>query len=174
MLSLFSTGTALACGSWLLEDLEAKRSFRFKINGIELVDPHNRDPEFMQTGKKGAHFISGDRFVVAGDTIQLLKFSRKNSTGGRLYKKIDIATYANDVLKFRSGSEYVISSVTDDPQKILVKQGEKVVAQGSMGACKDPKLGFNAQREKPRVAAYLIWKNLKLDPHGPRVENWWW
>ena len=64
---------ALACGTWIFEDLESEKNIRFKISGIELVNHSGPDPEFMQASRETAFFSQGDRLRLKKDD---LRFSR--------------------------------------------------------------------------------------------------
>jgi hypothetical protein len=163
----FGSIQALACGGWVLKDLQAKREIRFLVESLLVIDSANPDPTFMRTGRAQPSLINGDRLVLEGTDVILKKRLGREAGGKRRFDSQKIGAFKDGALDLGEGRRYVLSR---DGSKITVKNGDDLEAEGTVSAgCET---GKNAQIR--RVAFYLAWKTLGLDPYAKPLTNWWW
>lgn len=173
ILSFLVSEFSFACGSWTFKDLEIGKKIRFKISGVELIDDQRPDPEFMQTSKEAAFFTHGDRVRLKGKELRLSKYIGEQKNGKRIFSTDSIGSFSNSTLKLKSGAEYRIV-FSDGEKKIRIENANKqLLGEGQLSEefskCTDMRAA-----QIYRVAYYLIWKNMKVDPFVKPIKNWWW
>ncbi len=164
----------LACGAWTFQDLESERRYTFKVSGIELVDDSRPDPEFMQASRDIAFFSQGDRVRLKGDSLRYSRKVGKTDDGKRKFVTQSIGTFSKaGLLKLNTGGEYSVSFADNNEIIQVQDSNKKLVGRGQLTKeftnCHDTR-----QTQLNRVAFFLIWRDMKIDPYTKQAENWWW